>query len=159
MLLILKDTQQIQQHSWQSLTPLLSPRKMRWHNSCFSLWRRVVRRDCTQAVIYHFFLCCFSVWFSCCFFWRHTSGVVKRDEFVGLDVVDQGRHRFVSCHFLSGCALQFVHTRMLRMKGGRQMMWSTLYLIWRLHFLLILLLRVLLLLGVLRSSAPLWFDT
>lgn len=75
MFLILKDTRQIQQHSWQSLTPPLSPQKMRWHNSCFSLWRRVERRDYTQAVISHFFLCCFSVWFSCFFlketyFWR-----------------------------------------------------------------------------------------
>lgn len=36
---------------------------------------------------------------------RHTSGIVKRDKLVGLDVVDQRGHRLVCCHFLSSCAL------------------------------------------------------
>lgn len=38
-----------------------------------------------------------------CFF---TFGDVEGDKFVGLDVVDQGGHGLVRCHFLSSCALQ-----------------------------------------------------
>lgn len=40
-----------------------------------------------------------------CFIRRHTFGMVKRDEFVGLDVVDQGWHCLIRCYFLSSCAL------------------------------------------------------
>lgn len=40
-------------------------------------------------------------------FWcRPTFGIVKGDKFVGLDVVNQGWHGLVGCHFLSSCSLQ-----------------------------------------------------
>lgn len=100
---------------------------------------------------------------------RHTSGIVKGDEFVGLDVVDYGWHRLIRCYFLSGCALWGDRQEVqwcLNCFRSTRMMWSnescqhsrTLYLIWCLHFLLILFLCVLLLLCVLHSCVSLWLN-
>ena len=88
------------------------------------------------------------------FSWGHTSGIVKRDEFIGLNVVDQGGHRLIRCHLLSGCALcagsgQEV-TGCPNCLIWTRTMGSSFYLIGCFHFLLILLLCVLLLLIVLR---------
>lgn len=44
--------------------------------------------------------------------WIHTFCIVKRDEFVGLDVVNQGWHRLIGCYFLSSCALQGIDRKL-----------------------------------------------